>query len=188
MQDHQKHRPQDAHGPTDADDSRWDARGMGDGRDRQNRYGEGLSPGWTGDRAGYVPASPWDDRHPRPGGFAVGYGGEHGRDDRSREPDHSGRGHAPGGQTWEGQDADHARRGPVGPSLHDFEPDYLHWREQQMSSFDKDYSDWRAERREKFSSDFDTWRQSRSRAQAENPIVGDISDGGTGNAEEIKKR
>jgi hypothetical protein len=71
---------------------------------------------------------------------------------------------------------------------HDFEPDYLHWRQQQLSAFDKDYSDWRNERREKFSSDFDSWRQNRPRTQAANPIVGDVTDGGTGNAAEAKKR
>ena len=67
------------------------------------------------------------------------------------------------------------------------------WRQQQLSAFDSDYSTWRNERREKFSSDFDSWRQSRPRSEAqhtpaENPIVGDVSDGGTGNAAEAKKR
>ena len=100
-------------------------------------------------------------------------------------------GYAPGSQIWEG-----SGRGMGGQTHehHEFEPDYLHWREQQMSAFDKDYSDWRNERRQKFSSDFDSWRQSRPRrgashhTPAENPIVGDVSDGGTGNAVEAKRR
>ena len=66
---------------------------------------------------------------------------------------------------------------------HDFEPDYLHWRQQQLSAFDKDYSDWRNERRHKFSSDFDTWRRNR----ADNPIVGDVADGGVGSQKDLKK-
>lgn len=66
-------------------------------------------------------------------------------------------------------------------SHHEFEPDYLHWREQQMSNFDRDYHDWRSEKRQKFSSDFDTWRSSRGPAvQAENSVVGDVTDGGPG--------
>ncbi|MBX9460557.1 MAG: hypothetical protein KL785_05190 [Brevundimonas sp.] len=109
-----------------------------------------------------------------------GYGGQsHGGQGQA---DH---GYAPGGQIWQG-----SGQGMGGQSHehHDFEPDYLHWRQQQLSAFDKDYSDWRNERREKFSSDFDSWRQSRPRVQAENPIVGDVSDGGTGDASEAKKR
>ena len=99
-------------------------------------------------------------------------------------------GYAPGAQIWEGSGPG---MGGQSHEHHDFEPDYLHWRQQQLSAFDSDYSTWRNERREKFSSDFDSWRQSRPRSvaqhtPAENPIVGDVSDGGVGNAAEAKKR
>ena len=119
-----------------------------------------------------------------------GYGGPTYGSQGYRGPDHGGqgrteRGYAPGAQIWEGSGPG---MGGQSHQHHDFEPDYLHWREQQLSAFDKDYSDWRSERREKFSSDFDSWRQSRPRIQAENPIVGDVSDGGTGDASEVKKR
>ena len=52
-----------------------------------------------------------------------------------------------------------------------------------MSLDDDDYRDWRAEKRQKFSSDFDSWRTNR----AANPIVGDVSDGGTGDQKDVKK-
>lgn len=114
------------------------------------------------------------------GGYAPQAGQGHGQ-----SGPYAAHGYAPGAQIWQG-----SGQGMGGQSHehHDFEPDYLHWREQQLSAFDKDYSDWRNERREKFSADFDSWRQTRSRAQAENPIVGDVSDGGTGDASEAKKR
>jgi hypothetical protein len=63
---------------------------------------------------------------------------------------------------------------------HDYDPDYLHWREQQMNRFDRDYDDWRSERREKFSTEFDTWRSQR------NAIVENVADGGTGSQKDIK--
>ncbi|MDO1558430.1 hypothetical protein Q0812_03190 [Brevundimonas sp. 2R-24] len=79
-------------------------------------------------------------------------------------------GYAPGGQIWEGSSA----------RQRDYEPDYLHWREQQMSKFDRDYHEWRSERRQKFSSDFDTWRASRG-----NQVVENVSDGGVGSQKDI---
>lgn len=64
---------------------------------------------------------------------------------------------------------------------HEFEPDYLHWREQRMAAYDRDYSQWRDEKRQKFSSDFEGWRSSRGpQVQAENSVVGDVTDGGGG--------
>jgi hypothetical protein len=103
--------------------------------------------------------------------------------------------YAPGSQIWEDQRPGMgSREMSSGRQQHDFEPDYLHWREQQLSNFDRDYSDWRSERRQKFSADFDTWRQNRPRAEmhgktpAENPIVGDIADGGDGRGGEDAAR
>ncbi|MFC7378396.1 hypothetical protein [Brevundimonas sp. GCM10030266] len=112
---------------------------------------------------------------------------DHGRPHygRSAYPDH---GYAPGAQIWEGSGPGLHGERHADRSKHDFEPDYLHWREQQVSNFDRDYSDWRNERREKFSADFDNWRSSRPKIQADNPIVGDISEGGTGDASKIKNR
>jgi hypothetical protein len=72
-------------------------------------------------------------------------------------------------------------------SHHDFEPDYLHWREQQMANYDRDYHEWRNEKRQKFSSDFEGWRTSRGPAvQAENSVVGDVTDGGGGSQTHAK--
>ncbi|GAA0869121.1 hypothetical protein GCM10009116_09570 [Brevundimonas basaltis] len=164
---------------------------------QQDRYGQPTSGGWTGQRPDY--AGPDYGRGPQygrdynRGGSAdqdygarnqggPSYGGRnygHGHGSSSRH------GYAPGAQIWEGSGPG---MGGQSHEHHDFEPDYLHWREQQLSAFDKDYADWRNERREKFSSDFDSWRKNRPRVQAENPIVGDVSDGGTGDASEVKKR
>ncbi len=87
----------------------------------------------------------------------------------------AGEGHAPGRQIWKDRDTGASGR-------HDFEPDYLHWRDQQLKAFDNDYSAWRSERRQKFSSDFESWRSSRPKGvqtEAANPYVGDVSEGGT---------
>lgn len=112
---------------------------------------------------------------------------DYGRRDQGHAP-YPTHGYAPGAQIWEGSGPGLKGERHDHHARHDFEPDYLHWREQQMSNFDRDYTDWRSERREKFSADFDNWRSSRPRVQAENPIVGDVADGGTGDASEIRKR
>lgn len=199
------------------------SRGMGYDQDQQNRYGEGMSTGWTGDRSpgawgsqtgpsyGY---QTYDQNHGQPGrGFPeqgsfarpgpYSYGGGmsgdrpiHGYSQNYGQagPTWSRHAYAPGSQIWEGPGREMESRAPSAQSQHDFEPDYLHWREQQLSSFDKDYSDWRSERRQKFSSDFDAWRQNRPRTDAsghtlaENPIVGDIADGGDGRGGEQAAR
>jgi hypothetical protein len=216
-----------------SDRSSAGSRGMGYGGDQQNRYGEGMSTGWTGDRAGgsqggygqtHGGGSMYRQNHGQDygrnqqhgfarGGYDPGYsqggqfggssmggsnqnqqygGGQSQQSQSQQGHGYSQHGYAPGSQIWEGS----------GPGMggqthehHDFEPDYLHWRQQQLSAFDKDYTDWRSERRQKFSSDFDSWRQTRPRSEAsgehrtpaENPIVGDVSDGGVG-TQDAKKR
>ena len=187
-----------SHGQYSGDDRAFSgSRGRGYGQDQQSRYGGGMSTGWTGDR-------------PQPGGSfdQYGYGAQASQGSRayaeptygqsnyrqssydSSERDfgrgrgYSDHGYAPGAQIWEGSGSRSDYYGVQGGGRSDFEPDYLHWRQQQLEAFDKDYSSWRDERRQKFSSDFDSWRQNR----AANPIVGDVSDGGTGDASELKKR
>ncbi|WGM31723.1 hypothetical protein [Brevundimonas sp. NIBR11] len=118
-------------------------------------YGQGSSQNYDRGRGAYGAGSGRGDRG--------GYG--------SNNPDH---GYAPGAQIWEGRGGG----APTGRS--DYEPDYLHWRDQQMSKFDRDYDEWRSEKRQKFSSDFDTWRSSR------NAIVENVSDGGTGSQKDVK--
>lgn len=124
------------------------------------------------------------------GGSAMGgRAGAAGMGGSSTYPSH---GYAPGAQIWEGSGSG---MGGQSHEHHEFEPDYLHWREQQLSAFDNDYRAWRDERRQKFSSEFDSWRQSRPRSEAggdrpapaANPIVGDVSDGGVGSGAEAKK-
>lgn len=160
------------------------------------RQGESYGGSYAGSYGGAAPYGPASERYGRQGpDYSRGqswrsdpYGGSGAygpRDDRG-DQGYSTHGYAPGSEIWRGGGQDLASN--RGSGQHDFEPDYLHWREQQLSSFDKDYTDWRSERRQKFSADFDTWRQNRPRVQADNPIVGDVSDGGTGDASEVKKR
>ena len=121
------------------------------------------------------------ERQPRSGefgrdyGVSRAYGQGYDRPTYARSQGYETHGYAPGSQIWEGSDRASNRS--------EYEPDYLHWREQQMSKFDRDYDDWRSERRQKFSSDFDTWRTNR----ADNPIVGDVADGGVGSQKDLKK-
>ena len=194
------------------------ASGWGYGQNQQSQYGQGMSTPYTGDRGPSGPYGPGgyqqaygagpqfgqdtgvtrNPSHGQPGygpsAYASpmdqGYGGPSYGGQTYGAQTYGGQGYAshayaPGSQIWEG-----SGRGMGGQSHqhHDFEPDYLHWREQQLSAFDKDYSDWRNERRQKFSADFDTWRQNRPRVQAENPIVGDVSDGGDGRGGEQAAR
>lgn len=172
----------------DANRSMSGARGWGYGQDQRSQYGEGLSTGYTGGRDNWGQSGYGG---PTYGGYARDEYDRSGRSsaqaDASRDygragyPEHA---YAPGSQIWEGQGQNYDHHSQAS----DFEPDYLHWRNQQMSNFDRDYSDWRNERREKFSSDFDSWRQNRPRVQAENPIVGDVSDGGDGRGGEQAAR
>ena len=176
---------------------------------QQSQYAQRGPGGWTGEGGGYAGPGGYATGAPSYGGeprygrdyggpqFDQGAGSRGGGQSMNRDyggdyggPTWSGQGryersHAPGAQIWEGSGPG---MGGQSHEHHDFEPDYLHWRRQQLEAFDKDYSDWRNERREKFSSDFDSWRKSRPRIQAENPLVGDVADGGTGDASEVKKR
>lgn len=107
--------------------------------------------------------------------------GAYGRSSTQDRPQHA---YAPGSQIWD--------QGGRRAGNEDFEPDYLHWRDQQLSRFDQDYADWRNEKRQKFSSDFDSWRQTRPKKTehhltGENPIVGDVADGGVGDVDVRKK-
>lgn len=152
------------------------------GRGDYTRGGYGDDYGIEGrnDRGGYGPSHEYERQASRPRSQNdFGY--------RAQQHADYSRFGAPGSEIWDGPGKDVARQNHHA-SRHDFEPDYLHWREQQMSNFDRDYHDWRSERREKFSSDFDSWRSSRPQVQAENPIVGDVTDGGTGDASEVRKR
>lgn len=152
----------------------------------QSDYGRGRSGFSTG---GY-------DRSPDYGqndrGRSHGYGGAYA--ERGRES-----GQAPGAQIWSDQDQRSIRQGSGGTygqgqyarPEHEFEPDYLHWRENQMKTFDDDYRSWRDERRQKFSSDFDTWRNSRQDAPRNDLSasgVQDVADGGKGHPDDVKKK
>jgi len=208
-----RYRPHDDFDRRDHDDRRWEARDSrydegrswseGDGgrsaeawrsqgRD-DDRYRTGPSQARPSDYSGYgYPAdraytrSEYQNRD-RGGDRDYRAGPDYGRREPGYAP-YSSHGYAPGAQIWEGSGPGLKGEHRNNHARHDFEPDYLHWREQQMSSFDRDYTDWRNERREKFSADFDNWRSSRPRVQAENPIVGDVADGGTGDASELRKR
>jgi len=72
-------------------------------------------------------------------------------------------GYAPGAQIWDGPGQDVASGNQS--RHHEYEPDYLHWRDGQIRDLDRDYHAWRDERRQRFSKDFDEWRSQR-RTQA----------------------
>lgn len=204
MQNPFRHRPEGDFGREDRDAPRWEAADRRRDEDRSWTEGDGgrTAEAWRGqgrpdDRRDYD-----RDRYARTesrGRYDRDYGGEPtwGSQDR-RTPDYgsqtySRHAYAPGSQIWEDQRSSMTSREMSSRPQHDFEPDYLHWRDQQLANFDRDYSEWRSERREKFSSDFDSWRQNRphtgkTHTPAENPIVGDITDGGDGRGGEAAAR
>jgi hypothetical protein len=169
-------------------------------------YGMGQNPGYGGPAAGYGQGDRYgqgNNPYGGPQGFGdqsrghQGYGGSQSAGQGYGGQSNFGGGYQGGSQyggyggpsdytgaygSRQGQGQDQSRQGQQ--DRHDHEPDYLHWREQQMARFDKDYADWRNERRQKFSSDFETWRNGRP----ENPAVGDVSDGGHGDQHAGEKK
>ena len=183
MSDYDRHRDHDLYGRRrDFDDYRQETAGRsGEGRSWRGQTDYDFEPQQVGAR-GYGPQS--YGRGPDRSDYRA-----QSRSDFGRQNDRGGRndwdferhGYAPGAEIWGGSD----RNSGSGyrAQAHDFEPDYLHWREQQMTAFDNDYRTWRDERRTRFTNDFDTWRKSRSdnvKAEAANPYVGDVAEGGVG--------
>jgi hypothetical protein len=166
--------PRDARGRFMEDDEvggdygsgRYRSRGFGGGP----RYGRGPGSGYGSERYG---GGEQDYRGlTRGGGYGRDYSGseagwgypQEGRGMGSRggggyRQGDDWRGHETGGEggSWAGRGRDDD----------DFDPDYRHWRGEQMKQLDSDYQEWRQERRKKFSEDFDKWRSSRSKGFAE---------------------
>jgi hypothetical protein len=74
------------------------------------------------------------------------------------------------GQTSEGSFWTESLEGPsrdrlTGAELrryqHDFDPDYVSWRDDQLRAHDRDYHAWREERRRSYDEDYGTWRRER---------------------------
>jgi hypothetical protein len=63
-----------------------------------------------------------------------------------------------------GQPADYAAHPQAG---HEFEPDYLRWRDQQMKGHDRDYQDWRRHQHEQYDNDYRKFR-----AEKRSPVGG----------------
>lgn len=182
-------------------DRPWEGRSF-DERDRYNsdeaRYGErgrawrlGEREPWHGDERS---AARYDQER-------VGYGQEYGMEggrqhEMRRDPLRGRRRGDDERETWRpdvgepygdlelnprnrgvqefGPPADYAYHPHAG---HEFDPDYLHWRDEQMRAHDRDYQDWRrsqqqsydedyrrfrTERREHFGRTFADWRNQRS--------------------------
>lgn len=196
MSDYDRHRDHDPYGRRrDFDDYRQETAGRsGEGRSWRGRTDQDFEPQQVGAR-GQRPQSYGRDYER--GSDRTGYRTEN-RHDFDRQDDRGRRndwdfgthGYAPGAEIWGGSDRDAGRGADRSRSQnHDFEPDYLHWREQQMTAFDNDYRTWRDERRTRFTNDFDTWRKSRSdnvKAEAANPYVGDVAEGGVGRVTTVK--
>ncbi|MFI4966784.1 MAG: hypothetical protein ACHP9T_15630 [Caulobacterales bacterium] len=61
-----------------------------------------------------------------------------------------------------GAPADYAFHPEAGPEgAYDCDPDYLHWREQQMKRHDRDYADWRRHQQEQYDSEYRRFRDER---------------------------
>jgi hypothetical protein len=58
-----------------------------------------------------------------------------------------------------GPPADYAYHPQAG---HEFDPDYLHWREEQMRGHDRDYHEWRRARRDAYDEDYRKLRRERN--------------------------
>jgi hypothetical protein len=69
--------------------------------------------------------------------------------------------YGPQGEQRYGRHEGYGSQSYGGHEHHDFEPDYLHWRNTQMQNLDRDYHRWREERRSKFAKEFDEWRRNR---------------------------
>lgn len=192
----------------------WGQRGRGGQHDRWERDNEHHRSEhdrpWEHRSFGQEGGDPWrsEGRYgARYDQDRVGYGGQeygveggrgHGTGERERRPDRDER------ETWRaeggpygdlelnprnrgvqqfGPPADYAYHPQAG---HEFDPDYLHWREEQMRGHDRDYHEWRraqqqtydddyrrfrSERREHFGRTFSDWRNQRS-------AVGGVADTG----------
>jgi hypothetical protein len=168
-----------------------DRTSYGSGYDRdQGGYGRGQEYGMEG-RGGQTRRNAGDD---------LGYASRRGGDDRETWRPAEG---APYGdlemnprnrgvQEY-GQPADYAAHPQAG---HEFDPEYLRWRDQQMKNHDRDYQDWRrhqheqydndyrkfrAEKRDSFHRTFQDWRAQRSAVggapdQSLSPGVSDYGD------------
>jgi hypothetical protein len=90
------------------------------------------------------------------------------RDQGSRDEQHFNKGYEQRGD-YDSQDRNRGQGQSQGrdnvafqSSVGDFEPDYLHWRDNHVQSLDRDYHAWRDERRDKFHSEFNDWRSQRA--------------------------
>ncbi|MDB5449771.1 MAG: hypothetical protein JWQ52_899 [Phenylobacterium sp.] len=181
-------------GRFNSDQARYGVRGgRGEGERepwRRDRYGSRFDQDHVDYGSGY-------DRDR--GGYGRGYGGqEYGMEGRGGpDPDRDRRyGSDEERETWRpaggapygdlemnprnrgvqeyGQPADYAAHPQAG---HEFDPDYLRWRDEQMKGHDRDYQDWRraqhqqydddyrrfrAERRDHFHQTFHAWRSQRN--------------------------
>jgi hypothetical protein len=86
--------------------------------------------------------------------------GQHGQQQQPGEQYFGQERYAPPQGQRGGQDEGYGAHGQ-----HDFEPDYLHWRNMQMQNLDRDYHRWREERRTKFAKEFDEWRRGQQGGQ-----------------------
>lgn len=178
------------------EERRWEGgehRAFEDGDDAARRYGARFDRDRTGYRRNSDERTGYQDRGDRYGyrgggqEYGVAAGGwrsqqdhDYGRQDRERWTP----GEGPYGEVRRtgpnrgveayGQPSDYAYR-PQGD--HDFDPDYLRWRDEQLSGHDRDYSEWRRaqhrqyddeyrkfrhERRTQFGDTFQSWRNQRS--------------------------
>jgi hypothetical protein len=163
-------------GRYNSDEARYGrgARGGGQGEGepwRRERYGSRYDQ----DRTGY--GSGYDRQRGDYGRGQTGYGGqEYGMESPRRETGRE-RGFGGGRERWRAQGSapygdlefnarasgveefgaphDYAYHPPQG---HEFDPDYLHWRDEQLRAHDRDYQDWRRHQQNQYDEDYRSYR------------------------------
>lgn len=127
-------------------------RDSGHGPHESDSY-RGESPGGLRGQGawGQVPHAPLDGPQGRPVDLQQRMAAE-------AQYELSGGGAGPGQGGWgRVPEAPHA-----GAEHEEFDPEYLHWREQQLHALDEDYRAWRQDRYRRFADEFTEWRARRA--------------------------
>ena len=130
------------------------SRGSNDNSQNEDRYERGRfsNQGYRG--SSHADYEDEDGAYGRAGNQGQDYGSDMARDEGGSRNSSFAQSGSYGARThgrsgWQGQDDQ-------------FDPDYHHWRKEQMGKLDEDYKAWQGERRQKFSDEFGKWRTERA--------------------------
>jgi hypothetical protein len=131
-------------------------------RDNEGRFMSAQRAGWRErDEEGRFTSDRWGNGNRYREG--AGYGREsenyryQGRDETGRFTGYE-RG---AGQSYNERTGNEGWAGQMQKENAQFDDDYNHWRQEQISKLDEDYATWLSERRQKFADEFDKWRSER---------------------------